>query len=339
MDKSYVFILPRTEVPGRRKRFLVVEEGPKIPVIVTELSSVRQATGLITEIARASPDLDVIVDAGCDTGRDLLYRVFHFFQSEKESRRFFVSQIFHQLRESIPEKNVSADAGFTRALKGLLFGARSNGGRRPFTNGDGLIAEIGVHKKRANQPSGTIKHLSEHPLCVVPRFLMEEIRRGGPESVPFDEDAMKQDVILLATSIAKARQAPFPIGPYRWLFPENEWPANDCMHSSLHDFIFAVLDAGTRRQKKIRERFPAQSQIIIVLNRIMQSLDLQASGLFCESLCGHRYDLLCGLLQLIFETWTLSLYRDQENKPQVVDLALLSYATGKNFEKTLSSLI
>lgn len=339
MDKNYVFFLPRTEVPGRRKRFLVIEEGPKIPVIVTELGSIRQAAGLITEIARASPDLDVIVDTGCDTGRELLFRVFSFFQSEKEGRRFFVSQIFQHLRESIPEKNVSADAGFIRSLKGLLFGARSNGGRRPFMADDGLIAEIGVHKKRSDQPSGTIKHLSEHPLCVVPRFLMDEIRRGGPGSLTFDEDALKQDVILLATNIAKARQAPFPIGPYRWLFPENEWPANDCMHSSLHDFIFAVLDAGTRRRKKTRERFPAQSQVVIILNRIVQSLDLQSSGLFCESLCGHRYDLICGLLQLIFETWTLSFYRDRENKPQVVDLALLSYATSKNFEKTLSSLI
>lgn len=336
MDKNYVFLLPRTEVPGRRKKFLVLEEGPKIPVLITETSSIRQAAGLVGEIARDSPGTEIVVDTGCAAGRDLLLRIVSQFVAGKPPCPFSVSQIYQQVREKIPEKNVSADSAFIRDVKGLLFGPRSNGGRRPFTAGDVLIAEIGVHTKRTGQPSATIKSLSEHPLCTVPRFLMEETRRNTDHVVSFDENLLKQDVILLATNIAKTRQAPFPIGPYQWLFPENQWPAGDCVRSALHDFLFAVLDSGTRRRKKVRERFPAQCGIVNVLNHISDSLDLQASGLFRESLCGHRYDLICGLLQLIFETWTLSFYRDQENKPQIVDLSLLNYATSKNFEKTLS---
>lgn len=339
MDKNYVFFLPRTDVPGRRKKFLVIEEGPKIPVIVTESGSIRETSGLIAELARKSPGTDVIVDTGSAIGRELLFRVFPLFQSKENSRHLFVSQVFQQLKGTIPDKNVFTDPGFIREVKGLLFGARSNGGRRPFVPGDGLIAEIGTHKKRTQQPSDTIKRLSEHPLCIVPRFFMEETCRDAEHADGFDEDAFKQDIILLAMNIAKTRQAPFPSGPYRWLFPENGRPVNDCVRSSLHDFIFAVLDAGPRRRKKVRERFPVRSMIVCVLDRMVRSLDLSTAGLFRENLCGHRYDLICGLLQLIFETWTLSLYQDREHKPQVVDLSLLTYTTGKNFERTLFTLV
>lgn len=336
MDINYVYFLPRTETPGRRKRFLVVEEGPKIPVIVTETDSIRRTADLVGELVRKSPVPDVIVDAGCATGRDLLFRTFTLFAPEKFSGRLYVSHLFQQVRESMPEKTVTADSGFIREVKGLLFGPRSNGGRRPFVPGDSLIAEIGVHPKRTLLPSETIRALSEHPLCTLPRFLIEETRRNTDRPIAFDEDALKQDMILLATNIAKTRQAPFPIGPYRWLFPESDGPANDGLRSSLHDFLFAVLDAGPRRRKKIRERFPTQSQVVGILNRLIQALDLPSSGLFRDERCGNRYDLICALLQLIFETWTLSLYRDRENKPQLVDLSLLNYATSKNFEKTLS---
>ena len=336
MDINYIFFLPRTEIPGRRKRFLVVEEGPKIPVIVTETGSIRHAVDQIAELVRKPSMPDVIVDVDCDTGRDLLFRTFPMFTREKFENRFYVSQIFQQVCGSMPAKTIAAESVFIKEVKGLLLGPRSNGGRRPFVPSDGLIAEIGVRKKRSSLPSGTIRTLSEHSLCTLPRFLMEETHRNADRVIEFDEDALKQDMILLATNIAQTRQGPFPIGPYRWLFPANDWPTNDCRRSSLHDFLFAVLDSGTRRRKKIRERFPAQSRIIDILNRLVRTLELPSSGLFRDDVCARRYDLICALLQLIFETWTLSLYRDQENKPQIVDLSLMNYATSKNFEKTLS---
>ena len=337
-NEQFVYLLPRTDVTARKKNILIIEKHPGIPVVMTEAHSIKQAVGIIDRVRKETPRSDIIVDTGAPAGRDILLRTQNLlrFNEKDYDPRYYLSQLFLMLKHRIPEAPYIEQREFIDEVVGMLFSARSLGGRRPCTKADALIAEIGLGREPPIPTDQRFEGAFLHPLCLVPRFFVSESSRILGKRTPLLGNKEMTEMVRLAFRIATIRQSPFPDSPYPWLFPDREAAAG--LRSRTDDFIYAALGGTTRTRKKLHENHPAQVEVVRIVDRLMALIDIQASRLFNGPMNANRYDRIRGFLELIFGVWTYSLYGHPTVKPQIVNTSLLNHRVRERFEQLIQLL-
>lgn len=341
-NEHFVYLLPRTDVAAERKRILVLEKHPGVPVLVTETGSIKQASALIGRIRDSVPSTEIIVDTGASAGRDILYRTMDRlkFNGREFDPNFHLSQLYEFLKGKMPAGtgNGADTKEFEDLAVSMLFSARSTGGRRPCMKGDTVVVRAARNDPEKTPSEELHTDCFLHPLCFVPRFFIEESNRIlGRQSV-FLKDTDMQDTVRLAVCLSRIRQSPFPIRDFGWLFPRGEAGAVAGLRSRTDDFIHAVLDGTTRTRKTVTAKNPVQSEIVRLVDRLLRSVDIESSRLFSGPANGNRYDRIRNFLDLVFDVWTHSLYVDTEPRPQVMNLGMLNDHSRKRFEQALQPL-
>ncbi len=100
----------------------------------------------------------------------------------------------------------------------------------------------------------------------------------------------------------------------------------------MDDFIFSALGGTTRTRRKLHDSYPAQTEVVRIVDRLMKTIDIQRSRLFHGIVNGERYARIRAFLELVFGVWRLAGYPDVEVKPQTVDTSLLTPEVRTRFE-------
>ena len=335
---NFVFFLPRTDDAAGKKTVLLIEKASEndSPVL-TELGSIKRAVAIIHEIRATVPTKVIAVDTACSIGRDLLSRSESCLKFNKRGYDplFFLSQLFFLVRDKMPTRILASDRAFVDPVINLLHAARSNGGRRPCTVADLLIAELGVGLAQEDLPQDKAERLVGHPIGQVLRFFAEKSRNILGNRTRFDPDNVQRGILKLATALATLHQSPFPIDDDHWLSVGNVPKLRTDRTRLIDDFIFGVLDGSTHTRNSLREHHPIPSRIVRATNEFLTAVDLWAVPIFHGSIGNNRYGRIRGILDLIFKTWALALYVDCDTKPQIVDLSLLRVPVRDEFERTI----
>ena len=332
---NFVFFLPRTDdAAGKKTVFLIEKGGENDSPILTELGSVKRAVSMIREIRATAPGKVIAVDTACSVGRDLLCRSGSClkFNERGYDPLFFLSQLFFLVREKMPAHIHATDHTFMEPVIDQLHAARSNGGRRPCTLSDLLIAEIGTRFSQKTLPPELAERLIAHPLGQVLRFFAEMSKRILGNRSRSGPDHVTQTIVQLATTLATLHQSAFPVCDHHWLLPAR---VLDDQVGQVDDFMFGVLEGSTPTQKSLQKSLPVPGRIVRLADEFLSAIDLRAVPLFRAPAGGNRYARIRGLLDLLFKTWTLSLYVDCVTKPQIVDLSLLRSPAREEFERTI----
>lgn len=339
-NEHFIYLLPRTDIAAHPKRILILEKHPGLPVVMTEASSIKQAAVLIGRIREASPNAEIIIDTGAPAGRDILWRSKKHlkFNERHLDPKIQLSRLFHLLKRKIPKKLHASDPAFIALAVSKLFSARSLGGRRACSRSDLTVLEAALCDPNKPLPNRIFTACFLHPLCFVPRFFVEESNRILGKRSTFLAEKDKQDIVRLALCLARLRQSSFPSGEYGWFFTGGEEDSSVSSRSIVDDFIFTVLEGSTHARKRAIRHYPIQAEIVRTADRLLQSIDIQASRLLSGAANGSRYDRICGFLELICQVWTHSLYFGTDYKPQVVNLSMLAQSLRRRFEQAVTAL-
>ena len=344
---SFVFLLPRTDAAASKKTVLLIEKASeKDPTLISELSSIKRAAALIRQIRSESPGKEIALDTACEVGRDLLCRSRPILKFNRKGfdPLFTLSQLFDLVRNDIPgELSDVRTKDFVEYVIKLLHTVRSNGGRRPCTANDLLLAEIGINRSR-NPPIPEMESfLAGHPLCRVPFFFVEEAKLRLGHRADFDSPKLHCVIMRLATSFAQLGQSMFPEYGHNWLFAPslqegklsdgNSPDAHLGMRYRVDDFIYTVLNGSTRNRKAIFRDYPVQSRIVRLTDQLLSAIQIGAIRLFAPENDRNRYDRINAFLDLTMKIWTLSLYSDCDIKPPIVDRSLLRTDIQNHFQQ------
>lgn len=338
-DQTYVYFLPRTDNAAEKKKFLLIQRISGFSAMISEAASLKEAVSIIRNIRHKTPWFHVIIDTDSLPGRDLLTRVSPLFPRHHPTRHptLFLAQLFQQVKARIPENVFPVDGEFVTHVTSLLFSRRNQGGRRPCTGMDVLLAQIAVESKKDSLPAHLVDRLYRYPLCAVPKFFMTQARQQG---LGLDMPASEfiREINALAGSIAKRRQSPFPVAYHNWLFDGAESASQAELKSRVDDFIFRALDGTTSQREKCSRHYPVQTQIVRRVDRFLNAVSIENASIFCGSVAFDRYERIRGFLELVLETWSMTLYADHTNKPQIVNLSRLDQRHHAAFAQAATAL-
>ncbi len=323
IDSSYVYFLPRTDDAAEKKTFLLIQQLPGYSTMISDVASVKEAVSVIRNIRLKTPWCHVLIDTGCLPGRNLLTKTVPYFPSGPPNAdcRLYLAQLFHRLRETIPKKIYPTDRVFLNHVTGRLFAARNQGGRRPCTEMDILLARVAAYDTPDDLPERLGSRLYDSQLCSVPKFFLHRALSQGLNA-EFAKTELVPNILRMAGLIAKLRQSPFPESYHNWLFETADSVSEPELKSRVDDFIYRALDGTTSKRNKCRREYPIQAKIVRSVDRFLESINIEGVSLFSSPL--DRYERIRGFLELILETWSMALYADRRNRPQIVNLSRLN---------------
>jgi hypothetical protein len=232
-----------------------------------------------------------------------------------------LAQLFHTVREKIPKQAFPMDRVFLNLVTNHLFTARNQGGQRPCTEMDMLLARIAVCNAHEELPEPLVSRMYDCPLCSVPKFFLH---RAQSFDANLRESEFVPKIIEIAGMIARLRQSPFPEGYHHWLFEKGESTSETERKSRVDDFIFDALEGTTSKRNKCRRDYPIQTKIVRTVDQFLEAIHIDGVSLFHPPVALDRYERIRGFLELLLETWSMSLYADQRNRPQIVNLSRLN---------------
>ena len=336
---SWVYFLPRTNLTAAKKEFLLFERASETnSSCQSEIGSLKRATLLIQQIKATAPHTTVILDTATESGRELLKRSIPLvrFGTNGYDTTFQLCQLFDRVKGQIPAARHGYDPILSDQVLSYLFSARSQGGCRPCQKEDTLIAEIGRLSPNRSVPARLGKALFSHPLCLVPRFFVEETKRCRGTETHYRATEIERQILQIGTGLARLRQSLFPIEDSSWSFgsllidvTDPEMPIS--LKSHLDDFLFAVLSGSTRARGRADSSFPVQSAIVRAADRFLAALEIETTLLFHEKIQPNRYERIRGLLDLLLGVWTFSCYADCVDRPQIIDSSILEATVRENF--------
>ena len=332
---NFVWLVPATSDPAQRKGFYCYEHTrAKDPVIRSQIGSIKRAASVIGEIWDENPNRPVIVDVGVYAGRELLRRVTSLltFDAAGFEPRFFLTQQFPLVKGCEFAADESVRVG--------LLAARSVGGKRPCCVFDPLIAKVGDRGKRMSPKLSSVdaRRMTEHPLCRVPLFFVEEAKRCHGSKTGYDAKLLERDILQLALGVATLCQSPFPVDKGFLVFSGGECCDSSSARSVMDDFIFAALSGPTKGRSSFIQKSPVACETVRRTDKFLAELNIAATKIFESGINRSRYARIRSFLDLLWGAWAVSFYKEAYESIPIVDLWLLQKPTRTRFEKFLTTL-
>jgi len=193
-------------------------------------------------------------------------------------------------------------------------------------------------RTRSKLSTADARRMTEHPLCRVPLFFVEEAKRFHGSKTGYDAKLLERDILQLALCVAALCQSPFPVDRGTLVFTGNEVPGSAQARSVLDDFIFEALSGPTKGRSNLARKSPVACETVRRTDKFLAELGVAATKIFESRVNRNRYARIRSFLDLLWGAWAVSFYKEAYEGIPIVDLWLLQKPARTRFEQFLTTL-